>query len=109
MCIKKTRRKNKYPQTIHVVRQLSDLMLSKICMKKYDDPNSPIVKIHINNIAIANTLIDLGEAINVMTKDAMNKLQLSNPLNTPTILQLVDRSTIKIEGMLEDIIVSLDS
>jgi hypothetical protein len=28
--------------------------------------------------------------------------------NTPTILQLVDRSTIKLEGVLEDIKVSLD-
>jgi hypothetical protein len=109
LCIKKTGRKKKDPQTVHVVGQLADLMSGKIYMKKYVDPGSPIVKIHINNIAIANTLIDLGATINVMTKDTMNKLQLSNLRNTPTILQLADRSTIKPEGILEDIIVSLDS
>lgn len=43
-------------------------------VEKYLDPGSPIVKIHINNIAIPNTLIDLGEAINVMTKSIMEEL-----------------------------------
>jgi hypothetical protein len=72
-------------------------------------PGIPIVKIHINNVAIANTLIDLGETINAMTKGTMDELQFSNLRNTPTILQLDDRSTIKPEGVLEDVIVSLDS
>jgi hypothetical protein len=39
----------------------------------------------------------------------MDESQLSNLCNTPIVLQLVDRSTIKPEGVLEDIIVSLDS
>jgi hypothetical protein len=28
---------------------------------------------------------------------------------TPTILQLTDRSTIKLEGILEDVVISMDS
>jgi hypothetical protein len=109
LCIKKTGRKKKDPQTMQVIGKLADLMSGKIYMQKYEDPGSPIVKIHINNVAITNTLIDLGATINVMTKYTMDKLQLSNLRNTPTILQLVDRSTIKPKGVLEDIIVSLDS
>jgi hypothetical protein len=95
--------------TIQVIGKLAYLMSGKIFMEKYFDPNILIVKIHINNIVIANTLVDLGPAINVMTKLAMDELQLSNLCHTPIVLQLAYRTTIKLEGVLEDIIVSLDS
>jgi hypothetical protein len=90
---------------MQVMGRLANLMSSKIYIQKYEDPRSPIVKIHINNIAMTNTLIDLGATINVMTKYTMDKIQLSNLHNTPTILQLVDRSTIKPKVVLEDIFV----
>jgi hypothetical protein len=55
-------------------------------------------------------LIDLGATINFMTKDTLEKLELQTLLRQPPIvLQMVDRSTVKLEGMLEDIIVSIDS
>lgn len=66
------------------------------------------MKIHINNIEIPNTLFDLGETINVMTHSIMDELQLSNIQYTSTMLQLAYRSAIKLEGVLEDILVSLD-
>jgi hypothetical protein len=53
---------------MQVIGKLADLMSGKIYMQKYVDPSSPIVKIHINNASIENTLIDLGEAINVIKK-----------------------------------------
>jgi hypothetical protein len=81
----------KDPQIVQVNGKFKYLMSGKIYIQKYADPDSPIVKIHINNVAIENTLIDLEETINVMTKDTMDKLQLSNLRNTPIILQLVDR------------------
>jgi hypothetical protein len=68
MCKKKPGRKNKDPQTVQVIGKLVDLMSAKIYMKKYVDTSSPIVKIHINNVAIENNLIDLGTTINLMTK-----------------------------------------
>jgi len=67
------------------------------------------VKTHINGVEIPNTLIDLGVAINIMSKQTMEQLKLPNLLYTPTLLQLVDRSVIKPDGVLEDILVSLDS
>jgi hypothetical protein len=51
-------------------------MSGKILMEKYVDPDDPIVKIDINNIPIANTSIDVGVAINVMTKGTMEELKL---------------------------------
>ena len=64
---------------------------------------------HINNTLVHNTLIDLEAAINFMTKDTMLRLNLQIFFrDIPTVLQLADRSTIKLEGMLEDIIIFID-
>jgi len=54
-------------------------------------------------------LIELGAAINIMSRQTMEQLKLPNLLFTPTLLQLADRSVIKPDGVLEDISVSLDS
>jgi len=67
------------------------------------------LKTHINGIEIPNTLIYLGVSINIMSKQTMNQLTLPNLQYTPPLLQLVDRSIIKLNGVLEDIFVSLDS
>jgi hypothetical protein len=109
-CIRRPGRKRKYAPTINVIGQLVDLMLGKLIVPKYLDPGSPLVNVHINNTLVHNTLIDLGVAINVMTKDTMLRLNLQIFLrDTPIVLQLADRSTVKPEGMLEDIIISIDS
>ena len=90
--------------------QLSDLMLGQVICLKYLDPGSPIVDVHINGTIIPHTLIDLGAAINVITRDTMLKLNLQGSLRkTATILQLVDRSTVTPEGIMEDVMVSIDS
>jgi hypothetical protein len=83
-------------------------MLGKVFMAKYMDSGSLVVRVNINNISFTHTLVDLGAAINVMTKETMEKLQLPGLRPTPTILQLADRSTVKSVGMLEDVIVSAD-
>jgi len=85
-------------------------MLGKLSIPKYLDLGSPLVSVHIKNTMVQNTLIDLGVEINIMTRDTNMKLNLQGFLrNTPTILQLVDRSTVKPEGMLEDIIIYIES
>jgi len=72
-------------------------------MTKYVD------NVHINKTLIPNTLIDLGDAINVTTKEAMGKINFSTQCRTPTILQLDDKSTVKLDGIVDDVIVSIDS
>lgn len=47
--------------------------MGKTKIQKYIDPGSPIVKTHINGIDIPNTLIVLGEGINIMSKQTMNQ------------------------------------
>jgi len=65
--------------------------------------------VHIDNHPITNTLIDLGEAINVMTKDLFISLGLHGLRPTPTVLELVDRSRVKPEGMIEDVVITVAS
>ena len=65
---------------------------------------------HINGTIVPHTLIDLGVAINVMTKETMLKLNLKGALRRTTIvLQLAGRSTVALEGIVEDVMVSIDS
>ena len=44
-----------------------------------------------------------------MTSETLKLLGLKNLLPTPTILELVDRSTIYPEGILEDVVISITS
>jgi len=78
-------------------------------MEKYTDPGNPIVFVQIGDVLLSNVLIDLGEAINVMTKQTMDQLGLVHIRPTPIVLELEDRSKIKPEGVLDDVVDSLDS
>jgi hypothetical protein len=84
-------------------------MSTKVIMEKYVDPRNPIVTIFINKFPISNTLIVLCATINVMTMETMAHLNICNLRPTPTLLELVNISKIKPEGVLEDTIASLDS
>jgi hypothetical protein len=84
-------------------------MLGKVFMAKYMDPRSLVIKFNINKNSISNTLVELGESINVTTKETMEKIQFPCLRPTPTVLQLEDRSRVKLEVMLEDMVVSMDS
>ena len=62
-----------------------------------------------NNIPIPNTLIDQGTTININTINTMKELQLSNLKPTQTVLESADRSKLKPEGIIDDVMVSLVS
>ena len=97
LCVRKPGRKPRDPPTVHVIGKLSELIMGKTLVEKYDDPRNPTVTVHIGNTQIPNVLVDLGAAINVMTIETVRKLGLTNLRPTPTILELADRSTIKPE------------
>jgi hypothetical protein len=108
-CIRRSERKTKDDPTINVIGQLADLMLEKLIVPKYLDRGSPLVNVHINNTLIQNNIIDIGAAINVTTKVTMLRLNLKIFLrDTPIVLQLVEMFIVKMEGMLGDIIISIE-
>ena len=85
-------------------------MLGQVICPKYLDPGSPVVDVNINGTIVPHTFIDIGVAINVMTKETMLKLNLQGSLRkTTTVMQLADRSIVTPEGIVEDVMVSIDS
>eukprot|EP00253_Pinus_taeda_P032953 PITA_32953 len=109
-CFRHPGRRKRDTSTINVIGQLFDLMLGQVICPNYLDPGNPVVDVHINGTIIPHILIDLGAAINVMTRDTMLKLNLQSSLRkTSTILQLANRSTVNLEGIMEDVLVSVDS
>jgi hypothetical protein len=86
LCLRKPRRKKKDQEIVHVIGKLVDLMLGKVFVAKYMDPKSLVIKFIINNTSISNIFVDLGETINVMTKETMEKLQFLGLQPTHIIL-----------------------
>ena len=50
LIVKKTGRKPKDPPTVHVVGKLSELMMGRAPLAKYDDLSNPTVTVCIGNI-----------------------------------------------------------
>jgi hypothetical protein len=110
ICVKNPSRKTKDPLTVHVMGDLSALMSGKNPPVKYRDPGHPTVTVQVKKTIIPRVLVDLGAAINIMTLETLQLLQLQNEvIDTPTILELADRSTIKPEGVIEHLSISVES
>ena len=84
-------------------------MCWKLIVEKYSDLDKLIITAHIKNIPIESTLIDQGTVVNMMTIVTLDMLQFPNLRPTHIVFELVDRSKVKLVGILEDVIVSLDS
>lgn len=78
-------------------------------MEKYTNPGNPVVFVQIGEVLVSNVLIELGENINVMTKQTTDQLGLVHIRPTPTVLELEDRCKIVMEGLLDDVVISIDS
>jgi hypothetical protein len=93
-----------------LIGEISKYISEQPKIEKYQNPGNLIVTITINEVSIGNTLIDLGESINVMTATTLEKLQLQPFVRpTPPILELADKTRVIPEGILDDIIVTLVS
>jgi len=84
-------------------------MLGKIAVPKYGDLESPLITVTIGNITISNVLVDLGVSINIMTYETIIKFGCIEMKPTSIVLQLEDRSTIVPYGIIEDMLVMVDS
>jgi hypothetical protein len=109
LCGKKPERKTKNPSIVHVVGTLSDLILGKKELVKYIDPENPVVTVQIQGCFFPNTLVDLGEAINILTTETCNVMSITSFEPNSTMLELDDRSVVKPIGTLQDIEISVDS
>ena len=86
-----------------------DYITDQPLVPKFANPGIYVLTVSINNVPIENSLIYLGETINIMSMTTLWVLQLHNMLRpTPTILELVDKSMVKPVGALDDINVTVD-
>ena len=108
LCPKRSSKKKKDALTIIYIGHSANA-LSNPPIEKYEYHGNPIVTISVQGTPIPNTLIDLGAAINIMTLQTIQKLNIPNIRPTPTMLELADRSRVKLEGVLDDEVVILDS
>ena len=109
LCIKKSRRNTNTNPRVQVVGTLSDLLSGKETPIKYEDPGNPIVTVQIYGQTLTNALVDLGAAINILTTPTCQKLGIMSVEPTSTLLELADRSVVRPEGTLNDVMVSVDS
>jgi hypothetical protein len=85
ICVKKPGRKIKDPLTVHVMGDLSSLMSGKVPPVKYGDPDHPTISVQIGKTIIPRFLVDLGAAINIMTLETSQLLQLQNEITTTSL------------------------
>ena len=78
LCVRKPGRNPRDPPIVHVIGYLSELIMGKTLLAKYDYLGKPTITVHIGNTQILNVLVDLGTTINVMTIETMRKLGLAN-------------------------------
>jgi len=93
-CSKRPGKKTKDPLTIHVMGRLFNIMLGKAMPVKYGDLGNPILIVQINGVDIPNVGVYLGTAINIITFETLLTLGLHDLKPTPTVLELVNISTI---------------
>ena len=109
LCTKNPKRKIKTTPTVHVVNTLSDLLSGRETPVKYENPGNPIFTMKINGFSFPNAVVDLGAAINILMTTTCQKLGITSLDPTSTLLELADRSIVKQEGTLQDVMVYVDS
>ncbi|XP_015168673.1 uncharacterized protein [Solanum tuberosum] len=77
--------------------------------KKLKDLGSFTVQITIGQTVHTRGLCDLGASINLMPQSLYQKLALGSPKRTTIILQLADRSIVRPEWVVEDVLVQVGS
>lgn len=100
MCVRKPGRNPKDLINIHVMVKLSELITGQSPLTKYKELGNHTVIFYSDEVLIQNKLIEIGAAINVMTKEVFTTLGLHGLRQTPRILELIDVSRVKPEWVL---------
>lgn len=107
LCGKNLGRKLKDPPTLHVVGKLSHLILGKQVPIKYEELGSLVMTFQIQGCNFPNTLVIMGAYTNLPTYNICNVFSITNLKPTSTLLELADRSIVKLKATLEYITISI--
>ncbi|XP_015158219.1 uncharacterized protein [Solanum tuberosum] len=95
-------------ETVALTEECSSRIQNKL-PTKLKDLGSFTVQITIGQSIHARGMCDLGASTNLMPTSLYKKLRLGSPKPTIIILQLVDRSVARSEGVVEDVLVQVGS
>ena len=82
-------------------------VMKKELPEKMKDPGSFTIPCIIRGVEIQKALCDSGASINLMPLSIAKQLSLGELIPTTITLQMVDRSMVKPEGVLEDVLVTI--
>ena len=82
-------------------------LMKKELPEKMKDPGSFTIPCMIEGVAIQKALCDSGASINLMPLSVAKQLSLGELIPTTITLQMADRSMVKPEGVLEDVLVTV--
>ena len=82
-------------------------LMKKELPEKMKDPGSFTIPCTIEGVEIQKALCDSGASINLMPLSIAKQLSLGELIPTTITLQMADRSMVKPEGVLEDVLVTV--
>ena len=82
-------------------------VMKKELPKKMKDPGSFTISCIIGGVEIQKALCDSRASINLMPLSVAKQLSLRELIPTSITLQMADRSMVKLEGVLEDVLVTV--
>ena len=102
-----SKRKLKGNKILSMRENISTIIQCKL-PEKYKDPGTFTITCIIGNQKIERAMLDLGASINVMPHSVYASLKLDPLKQIEVIIQLADRSTAYLEGVIEDVLVKVN-
>ena len=73
------------------------------------DPGAPLISCVIGGVTFEKALLGLGASVNLLPTSVYQKFGMGELKSTPVILQLADRSVRTLRGLVEDVLVKIDT
>src|SRR3954463_1991680 len=93
-------------ETVMLTEESSALLKNKL-PPKLTDPGSFSIPCTIGSLHFQNALCDLGASVNILPYSLVKRLGIGEVKPTSIRLQLVDRSTVRPRGILEDVLIKV--
>ena len=77
--------------------------------QKMKDLGAPLISCVLRGVTFDKALLNLGASVNLLPTVVYKQFQIGELKPTPVILQLADRSVRTLRGLVEDVLVRIDT
>ncbi|KAI3700776.1 hypothetical protein L2E82_45414 [Cichorium intybus] len=106
MCIHKKHILLHLPKKIELIEYVSSIIMDTL-PPKMKDPGAPLISVDFGDVHIKKALLDLGASVNILPGQLFDKHEFGTLRPTDVILQLADKSTKILRGVLSDVIIKV--